>query len=131
MNYDSRIKNMDLEKKILKKVYTFEKRRTIWDILKFFFLILSGSSFVIFLVYKILSIYYEQQTLDLLELFREDFETIQENILNVTSTFYNEAPKELFAILAVFILFLVIVLLFVSKNFEKIKRRLMALAKKP
>ncbi len=121
---------MELENKILKRIYNFEKRRTIWDIIKYFFLVLIGSSVVVYLVYKILSIYYEQQTLDLLVLFREDFETIRENISDVISTFYHEAPLELFGLLILFTLFLVFVLLFTIKNMDKIKRRIKALASK-
>lgn len=114
---------MSLEDNIIKKVYSYEKKRTELSILKYTSFILLLGGLIVFLTYQILMILYQQATLDLLEIFQEDLDVIRTNIWDVLQTFYAESPIELLASLFVFIVILVIVLFFLTRNFSKIKNR--------
>lgn len=116
-------KEKNLEEEIIKKVYSFEKKRTSWSIFKYMLLIVVLAGSVIFLTYQILAVLSNQATLDLLEIFQEDMDVIKANIWDVLQTFYAESPLELFTVLFVFIVVLSIVLFFFVRNFAKIKNR--------
>lgn len=113
-----------LERKILKEVYSFESKQTLLKIVLRLTAILSFTSGVVLLIGVIMETLVKQQTLDLLEIFQEDFETIRENIWNVLVTFFQEAPiLEIFIV--VLISFLTIVLLLhLVLNFTRIKNKL-------
>jgi hypothetical protein len=122
-------KPTNLEKNILKKVYKYEAKKTYKTILilwAIFFL----AQFLIFILgstlYHVLK---QQETLDLLDLFNENFEIIKENFFDVLYVFYVESPHFLlFAFISV-LLGLLATLFFGIKNFRKIKKRLSAINK--
>lgn len=120
-------KKLSLEDNIIKKVYSYEKKRTEVSILKYTTLIFLLAGSIVFLTYQIFAILYQQATLDLLEIFQEDLEIIRANIWDVLQTFYVESPLELFAVLFIFIVVLAIVLFFLTRNFSKIKNRTKAI----
>ena len=77
----------------------------------------------------IVNILSEQQTLDLLDLFKEDFEIISDNLADVLYTFYLEMPLELTLILIVSIILLLTTLIFFIRNFGRIKKKFIAVRK--
>jgi hypothetical protein len=112
------------EKEILKKVYKYEAKRTykmiltLWIgfILVQFFIVITASA-----LYQTLN---QQQTLDLFQLFGEDFDVIRENIIDVLYTFYVESPQLLLFFFILLLLAIFGIILFVIKNFRRIKNRL-------
>lgn len=118
-----------LEKNIVEKVYRFEKRKTIADILKYFFsftFLLFASFYLVSIIRNILI---TQQTLDLFDLFKEDMEIIKDFLPDVLYTFYLEMPKELTFFLIVSIILLLVTVIFIFKNFGKIKKRYKAISR--
>ncbi len=116
-----------LEKKILKKVYSFETKRTITEIIlrigSILVVIAAGTVVVVSLLRQLI----EQQTLDMLEIFQEDKEIIKQYLSDVLNTFYQELPKnETIWVIILFIFFILLILFFI-KNFEKINNRIKAL----
>lgn len=124
------IKKPNLEEKIIKKVYQFEERRTISALFKYFLAILTFLLLSFFSLQVFVSILNEQQTFDLLELFKEDFETIKNYFGDVLATFYEELPKQEFLVFLFFLVILAFVLLLFTKNYQRIKNRLLLIWKK-
>lgn len=118
-----------LEKKILKKIYRFEAKRTGAQVF-FESIALLFLSLAIFIfgsvVYEILK---EQKTFDLLEIFGEDFEVIKKYFFDNISLVFFELPKVILIFLLIFISLLVFLTLTIIKNFKKIKNRVKSLLK--
>lgn len=118
-----------LEKKILKKVYFFETRQTLSELvirlLAMVSLILGSILLCVFVVRELI----QQQTLDVLEIFFEDLGVIKENVGEVTSTFLQELPKVemLLAIVAIILSFLLVVKF--MHNFAKVKNKINSIVK--
>src|SRR3989338_7884942 len=118
-----------LEKKILKKVYSFETRRTLSELalrlLAMMSLILVSILLCVFIVRELI----QQQTLDVFEIFFEDLGVVSENIGEVTATFLQELPKvEMFlAIVAIVLSFLLVVKF--MQNFVKVKNKINSIVK--
>lgn len=117
----------NLEKKIIRKVYSLETQNTLADVvIKIVSIIFFGiAALIIGMV--IGDIYKEQNTFDVLELFKEDFEIVSQYFFEVTVTFYEESPKLLlvFAVLFLTITFY-LVYIFV-KNLSKIRNKIKAI----
>lgn len=118
-----------LKNNILRKVYLFETRRTVTEIIfriGSIVLVVVGGIVVIQSLIKQLV---EQQTLDMLEIFHEDKEIISQYLGDIVNTFYQELPKnETMWSVILFILFVFLILIFIH-NFEKISNRIKALKK--
>ncbi|OGK25159.1 hypothetical protein A3A46_00585 [Candidatus Roizmanbacteria bacterium RIFCSPLOWO2_01_FULL_37_13] len=118
-----------LEKKILKKVYSFETRQTLSELalrlLAMMSLILGSILLCVFIVRELI----QQQTLDVFEIFFEDLGVVSENIGEVTATFLQELPKvEMFlAIVAIVLSFLLVVKF--MQNFVKVKNKINSIVK--
>ncbi|MCX7881084.1 MAG: hypothetical protein N2482_01040 [Patescibacteria group bacterium] len=122
-------KGKNLEKKILDRVYRFETKKTVGEIL------LKGATFLFlgFTVFILGSIFYEilkeQTTFDLLEIFSEDFEVIKKYFFETVYIFYLELPK----IILILLLILISIFFYLSwqlfKNFNKIKNKVISLIK--
>lgn len=118
-----------LEKKILKKVYAFETKKTITELLieigSICIVIIAG----VFIVSSLIKQLIEQQSLDMFQIFQEDKEIIKQYLGDVLNTFYQELPKnEAMWSIILTILFIFLVLIFIH-NFEKISNRIKALKK--
>lgn len=113
----------NLEDKILHKVYSYEKKRTGFLILKYALLIGSGSILIIFVTAQILIILAQQETLSVLDIFHEDVAIIQTYFAEVVNTLYEESPNDLFLTLFTGIVFLSVVLFLCIKNYPKIQRK--------
>ncbi len=119
----------EIEKDIIKNVYQYEASRTyktifiVWAvfIVVQFLIVILGSS-----IYQTLK---EQQTLDLFQLFSEDFDIIRENLGDVLYTLYLESPQLLLAILISLFLTMFGIIFFIIKNFKKIKNRFGSISK--
>lgn len=121
--------NEAFEKDILKKVYGFEAKRTYQTILILWILFVVLQFFIVLIGGILYTTWKEQQTLDLFQLFSEDFEVIKANIVDVLYIFYVESPQMLLFIFASTSLALFVTMLFSIKNFTKIKRKLSAINK--
>ena len=118
-----------LEKKILKKVYRFETKRTLKEIfLKSIAFIFLGLAIFIFsnIFYEILK---EQKTFDLLEIFTEDFEVMKKYFFDNVSLIFFELPKVLLVVLLILLSLLIFLLLTLMKNYKKIKNKIKSLLK--
>ncbi len=117
----------NLEDKIIKKVYEYETKHTLIDIILRAGAIVATFLLSIFLILLIYERLYEQSTLDVLQLFQEDFEVIRQYFGDVVEVLYYETPKEdLLLFIAAAITFIILVLYFV-KNFGKIHRKITSL----
>lgn len=118
-----------LEDKILKKVYRFETRRTVIDIfIKFLGILVFGGIWMI-LGIILIQIIKEQQTLDILHIFFEDQEILQEHFWSIVSTLSYELPFFPILIAGVsFIIFIYLVLILV-KHSGKILKKISAILK--
>ena len=118
-----------LEKKILKKVYSFETRQTLSELalrlLAIMSLILGSILLCVFIIRELI----QQQTLDVFEIFFEDLGVVSENIGEVTATFLQELPKVemLLAIVAIVLSFLLVVKF--MQNFVKVKNKINSIVK--
>ena len=123
------MENNKLTKKIMKKVIAFEKRRIIVWITRVFLAILilfltTGSLF--WLITRILG---ETKTLELLELFGEDWEIIQEFWQETLVTFWIELPLREILIFAVCLTLLILVVVLLIKRFPIIRKKILAIKK--
>lgn len=118
-----------LEDKIIKKIYRFEAKKTTGYLLLKFFL---GALFL-FLTYIFSSITIEilneQQSFDLLDFFRDDFEVIRRYFFENLFDFYQELPQPLFLLLMISILLLLVIVFVLVKNFKTIKNKLVSIYK--
>lgn len=118
-----------LEDKILSKVYQFETRRTIFEVIiriaALIVLLLAG----IFVFQVLYTALIEQKTLDVLQIFAEDIETIRDYFGEVLSTLYEETPKDVLLLLVAIMILLILAILTLIVNFEKIKRRTKSILK--
>jgi len=118
-----------LQKQILKKIYSFETKRTILELIvrisSIFLIVGAGTMVFIHILQKLA----EQQTLDLLQLFQEDIETIRMYIGEIMYTLFEELPKfETVSVLILLIISVTLILISI-KNFGKIKNKILALKK--
>lgn len=113
-----------LEKKIIKKVFLIETKRTVSEVLLRILGILVLAFVAFFIGSLIWEIFQEQRTLDLLEIFQEEMEIVRKYSYDVLVQFYRETPKELVAIFTSGIIVLIILLIGIVKNYKRIKNRL-------
>lgn len=119
----------NLEDKILKKVYQFEANRTLFLIsLELVSILLLVLALVVF-GQVIIEILVEQKTLDLFQLFGEDFEAIRRYFFDTVYILYLEVPKILLLFWLLFLASLSFLTLTLVKNFSKIKNRVVSLLK--
>lgn len=116
-----------LEKSIIKKVYRLESKRTSLTIVKFLFFFCLITGLLLFAAVTTFNILQEQQTLDLLELFNQDWEIIRNYFFEVASVFYEEMPKNFFALSLLALLAFLVIFILLVKNARKIKNRLNSL----
>lgn len=118
-----------LEKKILKGVYSFETKQTLTDLLLRLISIISFTLGGLMLIVFILEELAQQQTMDVFEIFSEDIETIRENFLEVIGTFFQEAPKGEILIALLTIILAIVLILKIMLNFARVKNKLKSLIK--
>ncbi len=119
----------NLQKKILKKVYKYETLKTLGYLLTRALAVILLFLGMIFLLQAIIQYYLASQTLDLLQLFTEDFDTIRQYFWDTLYIIYIESPKFRLTILGIIIFLFLILILTIVKNFVKIKRKVSLLIK--
>ena len=118
------MKESELTNKIMKKVVGYEKRRVIGWILA----VILG--LVIFIITGAVSLWYaatilgETKSLELLTLFREDWEVVREFWRETIITFFQELPTDSLIILVVSIIFLLVIIIYSLKRWGRLKRKL-------
>jgi len=116
-----------LENKIIDKIYRFETKRTLTEIL----LRIAGI-FCVGLMVGILGMILwldlvEQQTFDLLQLFQEDTAIIRKHLLDVLTIFYQEIPKTEFVLILTGLLIFISLTVVSVKKIKSIRNRLSAI----
>ena len=118
-----------LEKKILDKVYRFETKKTASQIIGE----LVGLITVVFFGYIFISLFFDQVfqqgTFDLLENFFDDWEIVKKYLADTVFIIFEETPKELLLLILICLVILAVLIYIFTKNFVKIKNRLIALIK--
>lgn len=118
---------VQLEEKILNRVYRFETKKTLSELIirvgTIIIAIFATASFGIFVFQQL----QEQQTLDLLQIFQEDVDTARMYIGEVASTLYQETPKQEFLIFVVALMCVIVFGLLFVKNFEKMRKRVLSI----
>ena len=122
-------KDTKLEKEILKKVYGYEAKKTYQTILIVWIIFMVLQFFVVLIGGALYAVWKEQQTLDLFQLFGEDFDVIRENIMDVLYVFYIESPQLLLFSFVSVLLGLLATIFFTVRNFKKIKNKLSSINK--
>jgi len=119
----------NLEKKILKKVYLWEAKRTVFDLIFKIILVFSSGLFLFILGQIFVEILNEQKTLDLLNFFGEDFAVFKNYFLDNIFIFWIEIPKFLLLLILLFLIIISIIILALVKNFNIIKNKIRSLLK--
>lgn len=118
-----------LEKKILDKVYRFETKKTVGQIVGE----IVGLATVIFFGYIFISLFFDQVfqqgTADLLENFFDDWEIVKKYLTDTVFIIFEETPKELLLLILICLVILAVLIYIFAKNFAKIKNRLKVLIK--
>lgn len=123
-------KDKSLQDKILTEIYNFEKKRTRFWIMKYLVVSLLTLSAFLFVLITTLNILNSQQTLDVLEIFQQDFDIISRYWNDALSTVIEETPIDSqIELLLLIVALLVLVIVFI-KNFKKIRNRLIILKRK-
>jgi len=113
----------NLERKILKKVYLWEAKRTVFDlVLKVILFFISGL-FLFILGQIFFEILNEQKTFDLLNFFNEDLEVAKKYFLDNIFIFWFEIPKFLLLLILLFLVILFLIYLTLIKNFNILKNK--------
>lgn len=123
------MKEDKLTEKIMQKVASFEKRRTIsWVTIFGTALGVAALAFGIFsaFVWENLN---KSQALSLLTLFREDREVIAEFWQDTLATFWEELPLKETIVVAISLMAAIVLLVVISKRLPVIKKRLKGLEK--
>jgi len=118
-----------LEKKILKKVYFWEAKRTLFDLVLKIILFFSSGLFLLIFGQIFFEILNEQKTLDLLNFFSEDFEVVKKYFLDNVFIFFFEMPKFLLLLLLLFLAIFSLVILTLIKNFYILKNKVKSFLK--
>jgi len=113
----------NLEKKILKKVYFWEAKRTVFDLVLKIILFFSSGLFLFILGEIFFEILNEQKTLDLLNFFNEDFEVVKKYFLDNIFIFFFEMPKFLLLLILLFLVIFSLICLTLIKNFYIFKNK--------
>lgn len=113
-----------LDKKIIDRVYQYEKKRTLLTVFKYFFFITIFLIFLIILLTIIYNTLKEQETLDLFDIFQENYVVIKSYIWDVLQLVYEESPKFLIVLTLSFFVLLLLMLFLLKKNFNKIRNRI-------
>lgn len=117
----------ELEDKIIKKVYEYETKHTIADVVLRAVAVIVTFLASVVLARLIFATLYESQTLSVLQLFREDFEVIRDYFGDVVEVLYYELPKGEIVIFIVAAILFFIMLLYFVRNFGRIIRKIKAL----
>lgn len=118
-----------LEDKIINKIYRMETKKIVGQIISELILIILITLSSLFIFSIIVEILNEQTSFDLFDFFRDDFETVRDNLINNSLLFIRELPLPLLYILIGLLLSLVWLLFTLVKNFNKIKTKLVAIYK--
>jgi hypothetical protein len=118
-----------LENKILKKIYSWETKNTIVDMLiKIVSFLFVG--FIIWLLSTIIiEILQEQKTFSLMDVFQEDFEVIKKYFFDIVYIFYQETPKIVLFLLIIGVAIIIFVSFKIINNFSKIRNKIRSLLK--
>ena len=118
-----------LEKKILKKVYFWEAKKTVFDLVLKMILFFSSGLFLLIFGQIFFEILNEQKTFDLLNFFSEDFEVVKKYFLDYIFIFFFEMPKFLLLLLLLFLAIFSLVILTLIKNFYILKNKVKSFLK--
>lgn len=118
-----------LENKIINKIYKFETKKTLSQIIGeiiFMALIIFSLVFIFSIIIEILS---DQKSFDLFNFFQDDLEVIKQYFFQNTWLFARELPLPLICILILLVVIFMLIIYTLFKNFNKIRNKLVSLYK--
>lgn len=118
-----------LEKKIIRRVYKLETKRTIAKVVGEIFLVALVASALLFIFSIIIDILNYQSSFDLLDFFKDDFEMVRDYFFNNLSLFVQELPPPLMLVLILLLTILALLMYMLLKNFKKIKNKAVSIYK--
>jgi hypothetical protein len=123
------MKNNNLKKKIISKVYHEETKKISFAFFTWIFFVV----FIFFLMaitYQvILEILIEQKSFNLIEILTEDVDVFRFYFANNLVTFFQEIPKFLLFLFLLSVFILLWLFLMLKKNFKMIKNKLLSIYK--
>lgn len=117
-------KEINFENKILDSIYKLESKRTKFWLLKYFILTIGSLFALIFVAVTLINVLQNQNTLDVLQIFGEDSDTLTQYWQDALQTIFEETPKDLLIGAIVFAVLLIIIAVILIKNYKKIFNKL-------
>ncbi len=117
----------NLEERIIKKVYRYETKKVFQYIIIGICIVTIFLVSAIFLIQVIVSALYEEETLDVLQIFHEDISIVRDYWMDVLTLFYYEIPKWPAVFLIIILICLLALLLIFIKKFATIRHKLKSL----
>jgi len=118
-----------LEKKIIRRVYKIETKRTAFQIVSRIVPGLLIISLLWLLGSVMAQILNEQRSFDFVNIFKEDSEVIRKYFFDSLFTFYYETPKTLLITIMLLSIVFILVILTIIKNFAIIVNKLKSIYK--
>lgn len=118
-----------LEHKILAQIYSYETKRTLVEIIIRTISLVTVGAMLIVLIESLIRQLVYQQTLDLFQLFGENWDTVQENMRDILETLYYEIPQHQVFTIVLCAVFLFLFLLAFLNNQKRINNNIKSLIK--
>lgn len=118
-----------IEKEIIKKVYVFETKRTIFELILRLIIIIGAISIGLIFGQLLFAQLNEQQTLDVFQILNEDIQIIKEYWADAVFIIFEETPKDILLIIILSFVIFILAILTLIANFEKIKAKFRSLSK--
>lgn len=114
----------NLERKILRKIYSWEIKKVVFSILIKTLLIFVALIVLLTTVGLTFFSITELKSLDFFNLFQEDFEVVKKYFFDALYVFLLEIPKEYLLIIFITLILLVFIFLKIFKNYYKIRNKI-------
>ncbi len=118
-----------LEKKIIRKVYTHETKKTTTELLGRILTIGFVLATVLYIGSLLIRVLDEQGTLEVFEIFHEDADVVRTYFFEVVGILYQEIPKHIAASLILAVVALLFLIVLFIKSVHRISQKLRALRK--
>lgn len=123
------MKNNNLKKKIISKVYREETKKISFAFFTWIFFVVFIFFLIVITYQVILEILIEQKSFNLIEILTEDVDVFRFYFANNLVTFFQEIPKFLLFLFLLGVFILLWLFLTLKKNFKMIKNKLLSIYK--
>jgi hypothetical protein len=118
-----------LEKKILNKVYAYETKKTILEIVADSAGMVLFGLMTVLIGWALVDILVEQGSFAMFEILTEDFEIMKDYLLDTVYVFYLEIPKLILIFLVIVFMSFIILIFNTIKNSRSIIKRVKSIAR--